>query len=155
MMYAYLLSLHSIMRWLVLASLLYAIFRAVSGLRSGWTFTKTDDAARNWAATIAHAQMALGIWLYCISPVITYFFSDFSVAVKNRDVRFFGMEHSLMMVTAVVLITVGSIKVKRQIVDKQKFRMMLVWYVIALLVILSSIPWSFSPMVSRPLWRGF
>lgn len=60
-----------------------------------------------------------------------------------------------MMITAVVFITIGSMKAKRQKGDDQKFRTILVWYGIALLVILSSIPWSFSPLISRPLWRGF
>ncbi len=155
MIYAHLLSLHSLVRWFVLASLVFAIFRAFRGWRGQRAFTKFDDSVRHWTATIAHIQITLGIWLYCISPIIAYFFADFKTAVKNRDVRFFGMEHSLMMLVAIVLITVGSMKAKRQNDDHQKFRTMLIWFGIALLVILSSVPWSFSPLVSRPLWRGW
>lgn len=155
MMYPHLLSLHSLVRWLVLASLVFAILRAFLGWRGKRAFTKFDDSVRHWTATIAHVQLTLGIWLYGISPIIAYFWSNFKTAVKIRDVRFFGMEHSLMMFVAVVLITIGSIKAKRQNDDNQKFSTMAIWFGIALLIILSSVPWLFSPLVSRPLWRGW
>ena len=142
-------------RWLVLVSLFFSLFRAFTGLRRRRVFSKTDNAVRHWTATIAHIQLMLGIWLYCISPIVAYFFTDIKTAIHERYPRFFGMEHSFMMITAVVLITIGSMKAKRQKGDDQKFRTILVWYGIALLVILSSIPWSFSPLISRPLWRGF
>lgn len=154
-MYPTLLSLHSAMRWLVLASLIFMIFRAFRGWRSGENFTKSDNTLRHLTATVAHVQMALGISLYYISPIIQYFLVNYREAVKMRDIRFFGMEHSLMMLVAVVLITLGSMKSKRQNLDNRKFRAIFIWYSIALLLILVSIPWPFSPMASRPLWRGF
>jgi hypothetical protein len=60
------------------------------------------------------------------------------------------MEHSLMIIIAITIITIGSILAKRQKTDKEKFRTMAVWYTAGLLVILSSVPWPFSPLVSRP-----
>lgn len=153
-MYSLLLSLHSAFRWLVLASLLFAIFRALMGWRAMRPFTAFDHGTRHWTATIAHVQLALGLWLYIVSPIVSYFLSNFKEAVHQRELRFFGMEHSLMMVVAVVLITIGSVKAKRQDADHLKFRTIFIWYGIALLIILANVPWSFSPLVSRPLWRG-
>ena len=63
--------------------------------------------------------------------------------------------HISMMLFAVVLITVGSAKAKRQIKDAEKFGTMLTWFSLALLVIFIAIPWPFSPLTSRPLARGF
>jgi NADH:ubiquinone oxidoreductase subunit 2 (subunit N) len=99
--------------------------------------------------------MVLGIVLYCISPVVRYFLNYFKDAVHQREIRFFGMEHVIMMLLAVILITIGSMRAKRQPDDKQKFRAMAIFFTIALLVILSSIPWQFSPLVSRPYFRSF
>lgn len=73
MIYPFLLSLHSPVRWLVLASLVFSLFRAFTGLRRRRVFSKTDNAIRHWTATIAHIQLMLGIWLYCISPIVAYF----------------------------------------------------------------------------------
>ena len=154
-MYSTLLALHSLFRWLVLASLLFAIFRGIQGWRSSKSFSKFDNAVRHNTATIAHVQLLLGIWLYTISPIIRYFLHNFKEAVHQREVRFFGMEHSLMMVTAVVIITIGSMKAKRAETDRLQFKTMAIWYAVALIILLSSIPWQFSPLVSRPWFRSW
>jgi hypothetical protein len=155
-MYSFLLSLHSFCRWLVLASLLYAIYRGFRGAATGAVFTKSDNILRHVTATIAHIQLTFGVWLYFISPIVDYFLHNFKDAVHERDIRFFGMEHSLMMLIAVVLITIGSAMSKRKETDKEKFKTMAVWYLIGLVVILSSIPFPFSPFgAKRPYFRSF
>lgn len=154
-MYSTLLSLHSLTRWLVLASLLFAIFRAYRGWRSRKQFSRFDNSVRHWTATIAHIQLVLGLWLYFISPVTDYFLHNFKDAVHQRDIRFFGMEHITMMLIAIVVITIGSAKTKRRQTDIEKFRTMAIWFSIGLFIILISIPWSFSPFTSRPDFRSF
>ncbi len=154
-MYAILLALHSLIRWLVLASLVFALYRAYRGWLSNKPYTETDHYTRFTAATSAHIQLVLGVWLYFISPIVSYFLHNFKTAVHQRGIRFFGMEHVTMMLIAITLITIGSAKAKRKRTDKEKFRTMAIWFSIALLLILSSIPWSFSPLVSRPNFRPF
>lgn len=154
-MYPVLLLLHSYNRWLVLISLLLALLRSYRGWLRRKPFTAFDNKVRHITATIVHIQLILGLWLYAISPLASYFLNHFKEAVKQREIRFFGMEHSLMMLSAVVLITIGSAKAKRQVSDRQKFRTMAVWFTLGLVVILSSIPWQFSPLISRPSFRTF
>lgn len=154
-MYTSLLALHSLVRWLVLASLIFALFRAYRGLASGHAFSKTDNMARMLAATFAHIQLILGLWLYFISPVVGYFLDDFKTAVHERGIRFFGMEHSTMMLTAIVLITIGAAKAKRKPTDREKFKAMALWFTIVLVVLLVNIPWPFSPFAARPYLRPF
>jgi cytochrome b561 len=154
-MYDTLLALHSLIRWLVLASLLVAIFRGYRGWFSNKPFSRFDNSVRQWTATITHIQLVLGICLYFVSPIINYFLHNFKEAVHQREVRFFGMEHNLMMLIAIIIITIGSAKAKRKLTDKEKFKTMAIWYTIGLLVILSSIPWSFSPLAARPNFRAF
>ncbi len=144
---------HSIFRWLVLASLVYAIYRAGRGYFSKARFTKTDNAVRHWTATIAHIQLVLGMFLYIKSPSIKYFRANFKEAVRNMDVAFFALIHILLMLAAIILITVGSALAKRKPTDREKFRTMLVWFSIALIMISIAIPWPFSPLVSRPYFR--
>lgn len=154
-MYSTLLAIHSLMRWFVLTGLLFAIFRAYRGWLSQKEFTSVDNATRHWTATIAHIQLVIGICLYFISPVVDYFIDNYKDAVHQRDIRFFGMEHSFMMITAIILITIGSSKAKRRQTNKEKFKTMAVWFSIALLIIFLSVPWSFSPFTSRPYFRPF
>jgi hypothetical protein len=154
-MYSVLLTLHSFVRWLVLASLLFAIYKSYEGWFANRIFTKFHNSLRHSTAAIAQFQFLLGIALYTVSPVVDYFFGNFSEAVHNREIRFFGMEHSLMMFIAVAVISVGSGRSKKAAEDMQKFRTMAIWYSIALIIIFFSIPWGFSPLVSRPYLRPF
>lgn len=154
-MYPYILFFHSIWRWFVLVSLLYSVFRGFQGWRRGDAFSKEDDTLRHMTATVVHIQLILGLLIYSISPLIRYFWSNYHEAVHERDIRFFGMEHSLMMLIAVIIITVGSMLAKRKENDRDKFKTMAIWYSIGLLIILLNIPWPFSPLVSRPWFRMF
>jgi cytochrome c biogenesis factor len=154
-MYSIVLALHSSIRWLVLTSLLFAIYRAYSGWLSDKKYSKFDNTVRSLTVTIAHIQLVFGLWLYFISPIVNYFLHHFSTAVHERAIRFFGMEHITMMLTAIIVITIGSVKARKKTTDKEKFKTTAIWFTIGLLIILSSIPWSFSPLIHRPNFRPF
>lgn len=155
MMYLPLLALHSLVRWLVLISLLIAIVNAYRGWLFNGRYLTLDNAIRVTAVTFAHVQVAIGVGLYIVSPIVSYFLHNFSDAVHQRDIRFFGMEHITMMAVAIVLISIGSAKTKSRQTDKEKFKTMAIWFTIALVIIFLSIPWAFSPFTSRPYWRSF
>jgi hypothetical protein len=139
---------------LVLISLIYALYRAYRGWFYNKTFTIFENRVRHNTATIAHIQLIFGVWLYLISPITTFFLHHFKDAVHIREIRFFGIEHSSTMLIAILLITIGSALAKRKSTDKEKFKTIAIWFSIALLLILAAIPWKFSPLVSRPFWRG-
>ncbi len=154
-MYSGLLIAHSFCRWLVLAALCGSLARSCYGWRSGSTFTVADNRMRHWTATLVHIQLMLGLGLYAVSPLVRYFYEHFKDAVHERELRFFGMEHITVMLLAAAIITIGSRKVKRKASGAAKFRTMAIWFGVGLLLILSSIPWSFSPLTSRPSFRVF
>ena len=154
-MYIILLALHSLTRWLVLVSLLFTIYRAYRGWLLNKTFFKFDNTIRLITVTTAHIQLIIGLWLYGISPIVSYFLHHFKTAVHERQIRFFGMEHITVMLISIVLITIGSAKAKRKTTDKEKFKTLAIWFSIAPFLILTSIPWAFSPLTSRPYFRPF
>jgi hypothetical protein len=137
----------------VLLSLIYAIWISFKGYFYHKTFTKKEDLVRHWTATIAHVQLIFGIILYTKSPIVKYFWKNFSEAKASLDLLFFGMIHILLMITAIVLITVGSALAKRKPTDREKFKTMLIWFTIALVVIFIAIPWPLSPIANRPYFR--
>lgn len=150
-----LLYLHSIFRWLVLLSLLFSIYRAWRGYIAQRVFTKTDNSIRHWTATIAHIQLILGSTLYFKSPFIKSFWADLKHNIEHIDLTFFGIIHFALMALAIILITIGSALSKRKPTDQEKFRTMLTWFSIALIIILVAIPWPFSPFAHRPYFRSF
>lgn len=154
-MYNLVLPLHSLVRWLVLVSLLVAIVRSYQGWLGRKPYTKADHQIRQAASGFAQLQFGLGVWLYFVSPITTYFIHHFKEAVAMREIRFFGMEHVTMMLIGIALVTLGSARAKRKTNDTAQFKTQAIWFTIALVIILSSIPWAFSPLVHRPWVRGF
>src|SRR3546814_17792318 len=127
-MYPTLLAAPSLTRWLVLAALGTSVCCAYSGWLSDRKFSRFDNAVRHWTATTVHIQLILGLWLYTISPFTHLFLQGFSDTIHQRDLRFFGMEHSLMMVVAVGLVSSGSVKEKRKVIDYGKNKTIAIRY---------------------------
>ncbi|WP_104382963.1 hypothetical protein [Sphingobacterium sp. HMA12] len=153
-MYYFFLVCHSAIRWLVLGSLIYAIFTALSGLRLKKKFSPKTNAVRHWTATIAHIQLLIGMALYIQSPIVLANTNDALDSMTNPHV-FFKYVHISLAVLAIVLITIGSAKAKRIQDDQAKYRTMLCWFTLALFLILIAIPWPFSPLSARPYLRSF
>ncbi len=152
-MYQILMLCHNYMRWLVLASLLFAIYRAGKGYFLKSEFSGTDNAVRHWTATIAHIQLMIGMMLYFQSPVVRYFLANFKTSTDAFDPEFFGWIHSSLMLFSIILITIGSAVSKRKQTDRDKFKTMLIWFSISLIIIFLAIPWPCSPFANRPYFR--
>jgi uncharacterized membrane protein YbjE (DUF340 family) len=153
-MYQLLLPLHSMFRWLVLIFLLFAIFRAYRGWFKKSLFSSFDNSLKSVTVKVVQVQFCIGVALYILSPLVRYFLNNFGEAVRIREIRFFGMEHITIMVIAVAVISIGSDKVDKATVQ-DKYKIMAIWFAVGLLLILTSIPWSFSPLTSRPNFRPF
>jgi hypothetical protein len=138
-----------------LASLLFALFNAYKGWFSRKSFADFDNKVMHVAATTSYIQFLIGLCLYFVSPIVSYFFENFSAAIHERPIRFFGMEHITMMFIAVSLISAATGIVKKKTTDVAKFKTMAIFFSIALLIIFLSIPWQFSPFTSRPYYRTF
>ena len=154
-MYATLLALHSLIRWFVFTSLVLSVVVAYRGWLTNRPFSKFVNVLRVFTEIFANIQLVVGVWLYFISPIVAYFFANFKDAVGQREIRFFGMEHVTMMLAAMVLIFIGSAKTGKRRTDTARYKTMAIWFSIALFLILTSIPWAFSPLVSRPWLRPF
>jgi hypothetical protein len=145
-----LLFFHSLVRWAVLGTLLYSIYRAYKGYHSKQAFTKGDDRLRHWTATTAHIQLMLGIILYTQSPNARFSFHATGPGGQIKQPFFFGVLHLLLMISAIVIITIGSAMAKRKPTDREKYKTMLIWFGVALFIIIIAIPWPFSPLAQRP-----
>lgn len=137
-MYNGLLHAHSGLRWVVLILLVAAIYNAFSKKRSG-RWTPKDKKITLFAMVFTHLQLVIGLVLYFISPKVV--FSDQTMG--DSVLRFFAVEHIVLMLIAIALITVGYSKAKRAISDSKKFGAVATFYLIGLILILASIPWPF------------
>ena len=138
-MYNFLVHLHSVNRWIVLILIVAAISKAFYGWFQKNEFAPADKKTATLALIFTHTQLILGVALYFVSPFVSFA----EGAIKNEIYRFYTIEHLSMMIIAIALITLGFSLSKRSDSSITKFKRIAVFYLIGLLIILSSIPWPF------------
>lgn len=142
--YAIVLFLHSLLRWVVLLSGVFVVGRALSGNLGGKPYEKGDRVGGVVFVSALHLNFILGLLLYLVlSPVTAAAFADMGAAMKTSALRFFVVEHPFGTILAVVLATVGSARIKRAAEDAAKHKRALIFHGIALFALLISIPWPF------------
>lgn len=147
-MYAKLLAIHGVFRWLVLLSLVCIIFASIHGLLTKRAYTNLDKLLRIITGAIGHTQLLLGLTLYfALSPLMKFFVKN--GGGNNYQMWFFGIYHIVMMFSAIVVMAIGSALSKKVLEDKRKFKMVIIYFSVALGMILLSIPWF------RPFFRNF
>lgn len=152
-LYAIFLPLHSIVRWLVVITALLAIGRALSGLLGKRPWTGFDRTVGQWFTITMDSQVLIGLILYFfLSPITTAALQNFGGAMSNPSVRYFAVEHIVLMMIAVALVHVGSARVKKAGSDLAKHRNAAIWYGLATLLTLAAIPWPFLA-AGRPWFR--
>lgn len=133
---------HSGLRWIILALALVVIIKSFVGWFGKKEFTKLDNILSASFAGFIHLQLLLGLTLYFfLSPVTKAAFSDFGAAMGNAPMRYFAVEHIAVMIIGVILVTIGRSKSKRKNTDTDKFKTQAIFYTIALVIMLSRIPW--------------
>ncbi len=133
-MYSALTHSHSGLRWILLVLLVLTIF-SVFGKRNGKVpFADGDKKLSLFTLIAAHLQAVIGLGLYFMSTKVEFSGNTMS----NPVFRFFTMEHTLMMLIAIILITLGYGHAK-----KGNAKKVFTFYLIALIIILAAIPWPF------------
>lgn len=141
-MYTGLLHSHNMFRWLVLIVLILAIYFASTGWAKKGKWNKKDNVTGLLLVIFMDLQFLIGIILYAfVSPLTKAAFADFGAAMKNADLRFYAVEHILMMIIALVLVHIGRAKSKREPIAWKKHRTAAIFYGISLLLIIAAIPW--------------
>lgn len=142
-MYPILLDVHSVIRWLILVSVLWALGRSAVRLRSGQPYLAMDRRLGLISLIGMHTQLLLGLWLYMISPMVQAGLTHMGAAMKDSILRFWTVEHSTGMIIGIAFITLGYSTVKRAATDSQRFKLTLIWFGLGILAVLATIPWPF------------
>lgn len=137
-MYTGLLHAHSGLRYIVLLLIIVVIIQSLQGLLRQRKFSSTHKRVSALSMSVLHLQFFIGFVLFFISSKVVFDPELFGSTI----IRFFTLEHPLLMLIAIVIITVGQIKSKA--FSNYKSHKRLFWTnLIGLLLILASIPWPF------------
>ncbi|MFM2231175.1 MAG: hypothetical protein RL607_2433 [Bacteroidota bacterium] len=136
-MYHFIQKFHSGWAYLALALLLFAVINALMGKSSGRDFTARDRKIGLFALIATHIQLVVGLILYFVSDLGFKSLGQMS----EPTLRLTSLEHPLVNLIAIVLITVGWSKHKKTEASDAKFKSFVIFYTLGLLLILSRIPW--------------
>lgn len=142
-----LLAAHSGLRWIALLLLILTVFKAISGLMNKKSYLPLDKKLATFTVMFFHIQLVLGFILFFVNKWHTLFGE-----MKEPSIRFFTVEHTLGMLIAIILLTIGSAKAKKASSDEKKFKTITWMFTIALILVLASIPWPFREMFAARGW---
>jgi len=131
-----LVTLHSYNRYLILAALVFVLFRSYSGWLGRKPFEKADNTGSVALLGLAHLQLVIGLIQYAFTSTWTQTaFANFGAAMKDPMLRYFAVEHILAMVIAITLIQLGRTFSKKATDDTEKHRKLAIYTSIALVII--------------------
>ncbi|PRZ26386.1 hypothetical protein [Flavobacterium granuli] len=137
-MYEFIQKFHSGWAYLALLVLVIAVVNSVIGLVSKKEFTAKDRKIALFGLIGIHTQLLVGLILYFVSPLGLASLGQMS----DKMLRLTSMEHPLINIIAIALITIGWSKHKKLATSESKFKTFTIFYGLGLVLILSRIPWS-------------
>jgi hypothetical protein len=137
-MYTILQKFHSGWAYIALLVLVIAVVNAIIGMSSKKEFTAKDRKIALFGLIGIHVQLLIGLILYFVSPLG---FASFG-QMADKALRLTSLEHPLINLIAIVLITIGWSKHKKLVTNESKFKTFTIFYGLGLVLILSRIPWS-------------
>lgn len=142
-MYDVVLKLHSYWAYLVLIVLIIAVVNALIKLFGDKEYGAKDFRIALFTLIVSHIQLLVGLVLYFVSPRLQAF-SELGMGGVMKDAvnRLYLVEHPFMNIIAVTLITIGYSRHKKKLTSKAKLKPIAIFYTIALLMLLSRIPWN-------------
>ena len=139
-MYSIILQAHHWIAFIALALLAYATINGAIGSNSEKVFEDSHRKINLFALISTHTMLLLGIVLLIISPVAQTAFADMGAAMKDGAVRKAVVEHPTMNIIAAVLVTIGNAKSKKAVGNGRKFKVSMIYFGLALILILSRLP---------------
>lgn len=134
--------IHSYWAYLVFVMLVIAAFNALIKFFGEKEFHAVDFRISLFTLIVTHIQLLIGIVLYFASDYLSLI-NDIGMGevMKNSALRSNIIEHPFAMILAVVFITMGYSKHKKKLTSNSKFKMLTIFYPLALILVLAKIPW--------------
>lgn len=137
-MYDFMLQFHSGLRWLVLLAAVLVVLKSIIGLFSSGAYGKLDKIFTISFSMLMRVQFLVGIILYFfLSPITTRFSFD----MADPTIRFWSIEHILLMVFAIGAAEIGGSISKKSDDAQVKFKFQSIFFGISLVLMLMGIPW--------------
>ena len=135
-MYSNLLTIHNLLRWIVLGFLLVAIVISFLGAFGKKKWSEMDRKVYLLATISLDLQVLAGLVLHLFfSPITKAGFTDLGNAMRVDELRFYLIEHGFFMFGALIIAHIGSIMAKKANKDTVMYKRYAVWFTIAAVIL--------------------
>lgn len=135
--YNFIQKFHSGWAYLALLLLVVAVVNSLIGMTSKKEFTAKDRKIALFGLIATHIQLVVGLILYFVSPLGKASLGN----MKDAALRLTSLEHPLINLIAIALITIGWSRHKKLTTGEAKFKSITIFYGLGLVLILARIPW--------------
>ena len=154
-MYTGLLHLHNLMRWIILLFLILVMLHHLMGLLRKSPVSKLDKKVALILLISADITLLIGLYQWISGQLGLKMIQAAGMAevMKDKAARFFAVEHAVGMIIAIIFIHIGY-SFSKKIGDSTSHSKAFVWYFIAFLLIIATIPWGFREGIGRAWFPG-
>ena len=136
-MYEFIQKFHSGWAYLAVLALIIALINSLFGFFTKKEFVAKDRKIALIGLATLHTQLLIGLILYFVSGKGF----DSLGQIGNPELRLTSLEHPLVNLIGISLITIGWMKHKKLTTSESKFKTFSIYYGLGLVLILSRIPW--------------
>lgn len=140
-MYSVVQFVHSYWAYLVLIVLVVATFNGLVKFFGKKEYEGKDMSMALFTLIVMHIQLLIGLVLWFVSPNGLSAIQANGMGGLTSQARQLAVEHPTLMIIAVVLVTIGYSKHKKQRLSTAKFKKIAIFYTLALVALLAVIPW--------------
>lgn len=142
LLYTFLGNVHAGIRWVLLILLVIAVLKAYSKRRGGSVYPGKDPLFKaTWI--VAVLQLCIGAGLY----FTLYFFlkngGDYSQLPLTESMTSYSLPRVIGILVTTMLVTTGYFRAKRQQELNKGWKTIGLFYLLAIVTLLVSIPWPF------------
>lgn len=141
-MYSTFQFVHSMWAYLVLAILIITTFNSLVKFFGGKEYGAKDMRLALFTLITMHLQLLIGLVLFFVSPNGLNAIITNGMGGLSSGARKLALEHPTLMIIAIVLVTIGYSKHKKQLLSTPKFKKLAIFYTLALIAVLAMIPWA-------------
>jgi len=142
-MYNIILHLHSSLRWIVLLLLVMVFYRSITA--DNRPFTDQDKKFGLFTMIVCDIMLLIGLyqWIAGTWGLNSIKTNGMEQVMHNPVLRFYAIEHTTGMLIAIIMVHIGRAYTKKNIPDSTKHKRAALFFGLALLIVLVSLPWPF------------
>ena len=141
-MYSTIQFVHSIWAYLVLGILVITTINSLAKFFGKKEYGAKDMRLALFTLITMHLQLLIGLVLFFVSPNGLNAITTNGMGGLSSAARKLAVEHPTLMIIAIVLVTIGYSKHKKQRLSTPKFKKLAIFYTLALIAVLAMIPWN-------------